>query len=449
MTIDAQYDVIIVGAGFAGAVAARELSRGGRRVCLIEARDRVGGRTWVDERLGRRLELGGTWVHWSQPHVWAELTRYGLSIEASPTPEIALLRGPDGLLSIDRADFLDRLARLNERLFAGAERAFEFPYDPLRAIPDDGDRDRGAAATSAAAASAVDDATSLATRIAALGLPEDDDLLLRSYWTVAFNGRIDDASFAQAQRWLSLADGDWRSLFRACNGSKIVGGTAALMRGIVDDCDAEIRLGTRVTRIESGPEATRVRTADGEVLTCRDAVLTAPMHALDGLELSPPLSGAARRAVDRGHVGLGAKVWISVRGEQRHFVAFGSPDLPLNMIRSEFVRDGNTILVGFGPAADAIDVTDVAQVRAAVARLRDDLEVLDCAGHDWVADPLSRETWPMHRVGFLSHGLAALQRPLGRIHLAGSDFAAGWCGFIDGAIESGLSVSRRILEAAG
>jgi hypothetical protein len=63
--------------GFAGLVAARELGRAGLDVLVLEARDLVGGRTWTDRRLGHDLELGGTWVHWVQPHTWAEMTRSG------------------------------------------------------------------------------------------------------------------------------------------------------------------------------------------------------------------------------------------------------------------------------------------------------------------------------------------------------------------------------------
>ena len=60
-------DVAIVGAGFAGLAAARELRWPGRSAIVLEARDRIGGRTWTDDRLGTSLELGGTWVHWVQP----------------------------------------------------------------------------------------------------------------------------------------------------------------------------------------------------------------------------------------------------------------------------------------------------------------------------------------------------------------------------------------------
>ena len=58
-----RYDVVVIGAGFAGLVAARDLSIDGRlSVLLVEARDRIGGRTWTANALGEDVEMGGTWV---------------------------------------------------------------------------------------------------------------------------------------------------------------------------------------------------------------------------------------------------------------------------------------------------------------------------------------------------------------------------------------------------
>ena len=55
-------DVVIVGAGPAGLTAARELRKAGLSVAVLEARDRVGGRTWTDTVDGAMLEIGGQWV---------------------------------------------------------------------------------------------------------------------------------------------------------------------------------------------------------------------------------------------------------------------------------------------------------------------------------------------------------------------------------------------------
>src|SRR5690349_24841989 len=90
-------DVVVIGAGFAGLVAARELGRAGLDVLVLEARDRVGGRTWTDRRLGHDLELGGTWVHWVQPHTWAEMTRYGRQVTRSPAAGQAYWLGMGGV----------------------------------------------------------------------------------------------------------------------------------------------------------------------------------------------------------------------------------------------------------------------------------------------------------------------------------------------------------------
>ena len=50
--------VVVVGAGMAGLVAARLLHDSGCQVTVLEARARVGGRTWTDDRLGAPLDLG-------------------------------------------------------------------------------------------------------------------------------------------------------------------------------------------------------------------------------------------------------------------------------------------------------------------------------------------------------------------------------------------------------
>ncbi|WP_203709743.1 flavin monoamine oxidase family protein, partial [Actinoplanes digitatis] len=80
-------DVVIIGGGFAGVTTARELTMRGRTAVLLEARDRLGGRTYTSDHDGHAMELGGTWVHPLQPHVWAEIDRYEVETETFPVLE--------------------------------------------------------------------------------------------------------------------------------------------------------------------------------------------------------------------------------------------------------------------------------------------------------------------------------------------------------------------------
>ena len=75
-----QVDVVVVGAGLAGLVTARQLTRSGRSVRVVEARDRVGGRTYdrvLDD--GTRVELGGQWIGPTQDRIAALATELGLA----------------------------------------------------------------------------------------------------------------------------------------------------------------------------------------------------------------------------------------------------------------------------------------------------------------------------------------------------------------------------------
>jgi monoamine oxidase len=57
------FDTIVVGAGVAGLTAARLLARAGRRVVVLEARDRVGGRISTDRRYRLTTDMGASWIH--------------------------------------------------------------------------------------------------------------------------------------------------------------------------------------------------------------------------------------------------------------------------------------------------------------------------------------------------------------------------------------------------
>ena len=80
------YDVIVIGGGFAGLTAMRDLKEKGRSVLLLEARDRLGGRAHFQTFPGtdKAVELGGTWVMPRyMKEIGREIERYGWHLTGS------------------------------------------------------------------------------------------------------------------------------------------------------------------------------------------------------------------------------------------------------------------------------------------------------------------------------------------------------------------------------
>jgi monoamine oxidase len=379
--------------------------------------------------MGKELELGGTWVHWVQPYVWAELRRYGIGLAPSPVPVDAYWW--DGVKAVhgDPVVLLDLLDAPNRDLVGHARAVFPEPFAPLAS---DAFRDL--------------DGSTVKERIDSLGLSFEQQSLLLAFWTLNFNGHLDDAAFTQALRWAALTNGDWKLNFEACATYKIEGGTRALASAIAADGNADVYFSADVRRLTTDENGVRAAFADGRELRASKAIVTVPLHAQERIEYQPPVDPRRSRAFQRGQVGLGTKIWFTIP-ERPAFVAMGSADWPLTFFQSEYVQDGKTFVIGFGPDANAIDPTDIVSIQDVLRRLVPDVTVLETAAHDWVNDEFAQETWPMHRANYLADSLAALQAPHGNIHFAGSDIADGWGGFIDGAIETGLTAARAVLES--
>ncbi|MFD0382205.1 FAD-dependent oxidoreductase [Streptomyces stramineus] len=91
---EARYDAIVIGAGFAGVTAARELRNKGLKPLVLEARDRIGGRVWTSTWAGEQVELGGAWLHPNYELTYKELNRYGLKTISDAAPEKAIYPTP-------------------------------------------------------------------------------------------------------------------------------------------------------------------------------------------------------------------------------------------------------------------------------------------------------------------------------------------------------------------
>ncbi|WP_246197234.1 flavin monoamine oxidase family protein [Cytobacillus depressus] len=421
------FDVIVVGGGFSGLTAARELRLLGHKVLVLEARNRIGGRTWVDNRLGSDLEMGGTYVHWHQPHVWTEITRYGLEITSGPKAEKVYWISDGKTYSTSTEEFKQKLRNTVERLMSESNKYLPLPYQPLNS-PLMKEMD------SITAEKFMKD----------FGLTKEEYDILHGWVTSDFCGAPGEGAVTQIFRWWAFSQGNWDTHSASVSGYKLKQGTKALIEAIATDADAHIQFLSIVNKIEQTENRVQVMTTDGSTFIGKAVIVTVPLTTLQKIEFQPALSLEKRASSKEGQTSKGVKVWAKVKGKLEPFDALAPGNYPLNSVHLDRYQGGDTIVVGFGPSANWLDPSDKIAVEKALQYWIPDIEVIESTGHDWVNDEFSLETWPMLKPNQLTSYHQEWNTPENAVFLAGTTYANGWAGFIDGAIESGLTVSRRV-----
>ncbi|MEM8532375.1 MAG: NAD(P)/FAD-dependent oxidoreductase [Chloroflexota bacterium] len=430
------HDIIIIGGGFAGVTAARELRAAGLSSLIIEGRDRIGGRTWRDTHNGHPFELGGAYVHWSQPHIWSEITRYGLKVVWGSEDDIDEIR----VLSQGKLHTLDaeKGYALLEEAYAALYNAnpqpddlFPFPYDPLAHrewIP---------------YANA-----SLYKRFKRLNLPPLQRDLLYAMLTSDLSSPLDESGQTELLRLQALLGTDDFAKVSDVNGTYVIKkGTAALLERMLEDSGAEVCTGQVVTQIDQSSEGVVVQTDQGHQYMARAVIVAIPLNTWANVTFTPALNEAKQQVAQQRHAGLGSKVFVRVKGEFPGLLALAPEEHLFSLLmashveKGSFWSKGNTWLIGFGSTAPEEFTLEWA--RDALEPLLPGVEVLEVYGHNWTADPLAQGTWANFRPGQATL-LPDLIKAEGQVFFAGADIALGWRGYIDGAIESGIRAARQV-----
>jgi monoamine oxidase len=417
-----EYDVVVIGGGFAGVTAAREAALRGRSTVLLEARDRLGGRTWSADWDGFRIEYGGAWVHWHQPHTFSEITRAGLRVTIGPDAQRAHWRVGTERRSGTIAE-RDAIAERGwDQFVDGVRAALPQPHAPLGAIGE----------------LAAFDRLSIAERVDQLTLSDEErDVLCAELESLA-HAPLTDAGAVSVLRWHALSGYSLRLTQETGGRVTLDDGTGALLAAIADAVPFERRLTSPVAAVVRRGGGVEVQLRDGGGVRARAATVAVALNALPAIEFDPPLPESKRRAIALGQASRGIKLMLRVRGDELLHNAI-APGHPFGYLGSEELDgDGTQLMIGFGPDAERCDAADLAAVQRQLDAILPGYELLGATAHDWLADEFSRGTWAIHRPGWYEHHHAAMQSPEGGVVFAGSDLANGWAGFIDGAIESGL-----------
>jgi monoamine oxidase len=410
-------DVIVIGAGFAGVAAARDLMDAGHRPVVVEARDRIGGRTWYRQIPGTDVwaEYGGMFIsRETQPSLAEELARYAVGVTEPGAPEsIGWVRGERrevGTAPIDRireqlsrsslTDALERTAKA----FAGEGREALTQLD----VP---------------SASWVD----------RLQAPDEAADYLRSFLAAMGGAQLERTSILPLL-W-DMIELDYTPVDAYADlGELITDGTKALIDAMAGGLD--IRFGSVVTSVETTDARVAVTLADGARIESPTAIVALPLNVWADIAFDPPLAAPKRKAATERHPGRVSKVLAIVRGAPEAYLGAGW-NTPVN---AGFVPkpSGDTeLFMGFS-VQDRVDLRDEMAVAAAVRAHVPDVEVIQTAGHDWVTDPYAKGTWLAVPPTWFSDGtFARLREPEGRLLFAGSDIAGEGAGWIEGAVGSG------------
>lgn len=417
--------IVIVGAGAAGLMAARELAAADRRVTILEARDRCGGRIHPlpADAFGYAAEGGAEFVHGAAP-VTRELAREaGLSLVPLEGSRWSARGGPlaPSEWAIPHMDRLQRaLAKLETDL-------------PI--------------------------ADFLATRFAGADYAE----LRRS-----ITGMVEGYDAADPARASTLALRDEWMGEGLDQQDRVAGGYGALIAFLAAQCrrhGAVLRLGAAVAAIDAGPKGIVARCADGDTVAADAAIVTVPLPLWSGIALPPAVRD--RVAAAAADIGFGNVVKIVLRFATAWWTDHGGHDLgDMSFLFGDAkvptwwtqYPAAYPVLTGWyaGPKAEtvaarsedelvAMGLESLAQIfglpRKHLAR-----QVTAACAIDWGRDSLARGAYS-YATPATRKAQAALRRPDGSaVFLAGEALYAGRdMGTVEAALANGRETARAVL----
>ncbi len=417
-----------MGAGFSGLGCARALADAGVEVVVLEARDRIGGRTWTVDMGGAPVDVGGAWVHGERGNPVAELAEeLGVALLEHDGEE----RGFDEQGAAVSAAELAELETLVSD-FVAARRS-------LRETLGEG------ASVDAAIERFLDErALSQTTRAHAYAA------LLASV-ELEYAGPADQTSLDHFHEDLGFGGSCWFP----------EGGYAALLRQLAEGLD--VRTGALVSSITYGEGGVVVESGAGE-LTGSHLVCTVPLGVMQArvIEFQPALPAEHLAALDRLDMGNLEKVLLRFDSvfwpeDVTDFYLFNERPGEFPQIVNLHYFTGVPVLAAFAGCdesrrlAELDEQTIVDRLMQLLRRSFGDAvpDPVEQRFSAWTSDPLARGSYSYIPVGASHDDLTRVSEPLGgRLLFAGEHTDPEYFGSVHAALLSGRREATRLLNAS-
>ena len=442
-----EVDVVVVGAGLAGLAAARRLTAHGIDCLVLEARDRVGGRT-LNHSIGdgKIVEVGGQWVGPTQTRV-LELMRE-LGLDSFPTyhqgEHVIEYRG-----ELER--YTGTIPKMAKHVLADFGQA-QWKLDRMaKKVPAD-------APWTAPKAKEWDSQTLwswMRRNVYTRGGREGISLGVEAVWAA----QPEDLSLLHVLFYISSAGG-LDALWDTEGGAqdaRVVGGSQLISIRMAEELGDRVVLDAPVRRIAYEPERVTVQCDELEV-SARRAIVAMPPTLTCRIAYDPPMPALRDQLTQRIPQGAVIKCMaIYDRPFWRERGLTGqatSIDGPVKLTFDNSPPDGTPgVLLGFleGNQARELGAWTPDRRRAAViesfARLfgGEAATPVDYVDKSWADEEWTRGCYGcyMPTGAWTAYG-PQLRDPVGPIHWAGAETATVWSGYMDGAVRSGDSAADAV-----
>ena len=424
-------EVIVIGAGLSGLIAARELHFLGYEVVLLEANDRAGGRIYTHSSEYGPLELGATWVHWTQPNLWAEINRYRLNVSLDSGFDQAFLVGKDHVQQLPVEEYARAFRTALERVLAPSEGQILEPFRSRFAPLPDPELD----------------SLSLSDALDRAGLTELERSVISGYFEALTGYSNARASYRVFAHWWSAAGESLDGFTRLFDGARLEGGTTSLIEALLHDLNAPVRFGQRVQSITQDVDSVLLVTTAGDTYRTRAVVNATPLNTWKDVQYTPELPEALKTLSDRnlGGATAGYAYLAICEGDSPSVTFCFDEGEALATLFTYQSGAGFHILkmYALGPQEDPQGLIQGVLDRASVPLL-----VKAIHHHDWHADPHAQGVWAYQPSGVLELFAQAGEKRFDRVFFAGSDISDG-LSWLDGAVAEGVKAARAVHAVIG